>query len=165
MPSSASSASSATASKASASSPPLSSPGISPPIEYALILIAITAIYVIKGGMISVVITEVVQFCILAIASFAVGIIAMRESCARRRCTAWCPAGWDNVFFGWHLNLDWSALDPRRQRQNRPGWLRHLRLLRHDAALQGRAVLRRRARPPTTICSASFPQKTRAKPP
>ena len=47
--------------------------------EYALILIAITAIYVIKGGMISVVITEVVQFFILSIASFAVGIIAMSK--------------------------------------------------------------------------------------
>jgi Na+/proline symporter len=63
--------------------------------EYALILIAITAIYVIKGGMISVVITEVVQFFILSIASFAV-----------------VPAGWDNIFFGWHLNLDWSTLLP-----------------------------------------------------
>jgi len=46
---------------------------------YALILIAITAIYVIKGGMVSVVITEVIQFFILAIASFAVGIIAMMK--------------------------------------------------------------------------------------
>jgi SSS family solute:Na+ symporter len=34
---------------------------------------------VIKGGMISVVITEVVQFFILSIASFSVGIIAMRK--------------------------------------------------------------------------------------
>ena len=49
------------------------------PNQYALILIAITAIYVIKGGMISVVITEVIQFCILSIASFAVGIIAMTK--------------------------------------------------------------------------------------
>jgi len=45
------------------------------PNEYALILISITAIYVIKGGMISVVITEVMQFFILSIASFAVGIM------------------------------------------------------------------------------------------
>jgi SSS family solute:Na+ symporter len=22
------------------------------------------------------------------------------------------PAGWDNLFFGWHLNLDWSVLLP-----------------------------------------------------
>jgi Na+/proline symporter len=81
------------------------------PNVYALILISITAIYVIKGGMISVVITEVIQFFILAIASFAVGIIAMMKVApdTLRRVV---PAGWDNLFFGWHLNLDWSVLLP-----------------------------------------------------
>jgi Na+/proline symporter len=78
---------------------------------YALILIGITSIYVIKGGMISVVITEVVQFVILAIASFAVGIIAMMKV-APDMLRKVVPAGWDNLFFGWHLNLDWSALLP-----------------------------------------------------
>ena len=81
------------------------------PNQYALILILITAIYVIKGGMISVVITEVVQFCVLSVASFAVGIIAMRRV-APGVLRKVVPAGWDNVFFGWHLNLDWSALIP-----------------------------------------------------
>jgi SSS family solute:Na+ symporter len=81
------------------------------PNEYALILISITAIYVIKGGMVSVVITEVVQFFILAIASFAVGIIAMVKV-APGTLHKLVPAGWDNVFFGWHLNLDWSTLLP-----------------------------------------------------
>jgi len=81
------------------------------PNEYAVILIAITAIYVIKGGMISVVITEVVQFCILAIASFAVGIIAMAKV-SPQMLHAMVPAGWDNLFFGWHLGLDWSQLLP-----------------------------------------------------
>jgi len=81
------------------------------PNQYALILIAITAIYVIKGGMISVVITEVVQFCILAIASFAVGIIAMLKV-APDALHRMVPAGWDNIFFGWRLNLDWSTLLP-----------------------------------------------------
>jgi Na+/proline symporter len=79
--------------------------------EYALILIGITAIYVIKGGMISVVITEVVQFFILAIASFAVGIIAMLKV-APDTLHRMVPLGWDNLFFGWHLNLDWSTLLP-----------------------------------------------------
>jgi Na+/proline symporter len=61
--------------------------------------------------MISVVITEVVQFFILSIASFAVGIIAMRKV-APEMLHRWVPAGWDNIFFGWHLNLDWSTLLP-----------------------------------------------------
>ena len=79
--------------------------------QYALILIAITTIYVIKGGMFSVVITEVLQFCILSVASFAVGIIAMVEV-APGALQRFIPAGWDNVFFGWHLNMDWSNLVP-----------------------------------------------------
>jgi Na+/proline symporter len=79
--------------------------------EYALILIAITAIYVIKGGMISVVITEVVQFFILSIASFAVGIIAMAKV-APDMLHRVVPAGWDNIFFGWHLGLDWATILP-----------------------------------------------------
>ena len=79
--------------------------------QYALLLIAITAIYVIKGGMFSVVITEVLQFCILSVASFAVGIIAMMKV-APGTLQRFIPAGWDNIFFGWHLNLDWSHLMP-----------------------------------------------------
>ncbi len=81
------------------------------PNQYALILVSITAIYVIKGGMISVVITEVVQFCILSVASFAVGIIAMMRV-APETLHRMVPAGWDNVFFGWNLGLDWSTLLP-----------------------------------------------------
>jgi Na+/proline symporter len=77
--------------------------------QYATILIAITAIYVIKGGMFSVVITEVIQFCILSIASFAVGIIAMAKV-APGTLQHFVPAGWDQIFFGWHLNLNWSSL-------------------------------------------------------
>ena len=77
--------------------------------QYALILMAITTFYVVKGGMFSVVITEVLQFCLLSIASLAVGIIAMVRVSpeALRRVI---PAGWDQIFFGWHLNLNWSGL-------------------------------------------------------
>jgi SSS family solute:Na+ symporter len=81
------------------------------PNQYALILIAITTLYVVKGGMFSVVITEVLQFCILSVASFAVGIIAMMKV-APGTLHRFIPAGWDNLFFGWHLNMDWSKLIP-----------------------------------------------------
>jgi solute:Na+ symporter, SSS family len=84
--------------------------------QYALILIAITTIYVIKGGMISVVITEVIQFCILSIASFAVGIIAMAKI-SPATLHRFTPAGWDNIFWTSHIGtgasqLNWSALMP-----------------------------------------------------
>jgi solute:Na+ symporter, SSS family len=77
--------------------------------EYALILMGITTFYVIKGGMFSVVITEVIQFFILSIASTAVGIIAMAKV-SPETLHKFVPAGWDNIFFGWHLNLNWSQL-------------------------------------------------------
>ena len=77
--------------------------------EYALILMGITTFYVIKGGMFSVVITEVIQFCILSIASIAVGIIAMMRV-KPEVLKNFVPAGWDQLYFGWHLGLDWSSL-------------------------------------------------------
>ena len=69
----------------------------------------ITTFYVVKGGMFSVVITEVMQFCILSVASIAIGIIAMAQVAPELLRHA-VPAGWDQIFFGWHLNLDWSGL-------------------------------------------------------
>jgi SSS family solute:Na+ symporter len=77
--------------------------------QYALVLMGITTFYVVKGGMFSVVITEVIQFCILSVASIAIGIIAISRVApeALRRVV---PTGWDGLFFGWHLNLDWSQL-------------------------------------------------------
>jgi len=79
--------------------------------EYALILMAITTFYVVKGGMFSVVITEVIQFCILSTASIVLGIIAMTEVTPEALAKA-VPAGWDNIWFGWRLDLDWSQLMP-----------------------------------------------------
>jgi len=77
--------------------------------QYALILMGLTTFYVVKGGMFSVVITEVLQFCILSVASVAVGLIAIARVSpeALHRVV---PPGWDQLFFGWRLNLDWSGL-------------------------------------------------------
>ncbi len=76
---------------------------------YALIFMGITTLYVVKGGMHSVVLTELIQFGIMTIASIAVGIIAMKQVTAAQVSAA-VPAGWNRLFFGWHLNLDWSGL-------------------------------------------------------
>ena len=77
--------------------------------EYALILMAITTFYVVKGGMFSVVITEVMQFFILSTASIVLGIIAMRRVTPEMLERA-VPAGWDSPWFGSRLDLDWSGL-------------------------------------------------------
>jgi Na+/proline symporter len=76
---------------------------------YALILMAITTIYVVKGGMFSVVITEVLQYGILTISSIAIGIIAIVHV-SPEALNSVLPAGWKSLFFGWDLNLDWSTV-------------------------------------------------------
>ena len=77
--------------------------------EYALILMAITTFYVVKGGMFSVVVTEVVQFCTLSVASIVLGVIAMSRVTPEMLQRV-IPSGWDNPFFGWRLDLDWTGL-------------------------------------------------------
>lgn len=76
---------------------------------YAVIIMGLTSLYAIKGGMISVVITEVMQFTILTVTSIAIGIIAIYKVSPEMIHRA-IPAGWLNPFFGWKLNLDWTGI-------------------------------------------------------
>ncbi len=76
---------------------------------YAIILMSFTAIYAVKGGMMSVVITEFLQFIVLTVASLAVGIIAM-NAVTPAMLNAVIPVGWKEIFFGWNLNLNWTGL-------------------------------------------------------
>src|ERR1700690_2170105 len=60
---------------------------------YAMILLGLTSLYSIKGGMVSVVITEVAQFTILTLSAIMIGVIALAkvtpEMIAHR-----IPEGW-----------------------------------------------------------------------
>jgi SSS family solute:Na+ symporter len=76
---------------------------------YAWILMGITTFYVVKGGMFSVVFTEVIQFCILTVASIAIGIIAMMKV-SPAMLDKIVPSGWHDLFFGWNLNLNWTSI-------------------------------------------------------
>lgn len=77
---------------------------------YALILMAVTTLYVVKGGMFSVVFTEVIQYGILTISSIAIGIIAMYHV-SPEMIRSVVPDGWTSLFFGGNLNLDWSTVN------------------------------------------------------
>jgi solute:Na+ symporter, SSS family len=76
--------------------------------SYALLICGLTALYTIKGGMYSVVFTEVIQFFIMTISCLAIGYIAY-TSVTHDQIMAVVPAGWDNMWFGWNLGLDWSG--------------------------------------------------------
>jgi SSS family solute:Na+ symporter len=76
---------------------------------YAAGLMVITSVYVVAGGMYSVVVTEILQFFVMTVSCVAVGVVAMART-SPGAVTAAVPPGWKNLFFGWHLNLDWSGL-------------------------------------------------------
>ncbi|MGY5254443.1 sodium:solute symporter family protein [Sphingobacterium spiritivorum] len=75
--------------------------------SYALIICALTTLYTVKGGMYSVVATEVLQFFIMTLACFAIGYIAYNAVTAEQIRAA-IPDGWLDMSFGWTLDLDWS---------------------------------------------------------
>lgn len=79
------------------------------PNTYALILMAITTIYVISGGMYSVVLTDVLKYVIMAITSVIVGFIAMSRTTAEQISAA-VPDGWSNLWFGLRHDIDWTGL-------------------------------------------------------
>ncbi|MEP6924060.1 MAG: sodium:solute symporter family protein [Pyrinomonadaceae bacterium] len=86
--------------------------GINPtPATYAIVLMSITAVYVVLGGMLSVVLTDFTQFILMIITSFVIGYIAM-TTVAPGAHLAFVPADWGNIFFGWDINLDWGATLP-----------------------------------------------------
>lgn len=79
------------------------------PNLYAIILMAITTLYVITGGMYSVVLTDVLKYIIMAITSFIVGFIAINRT-TPEQISAAVPGGWKTVWFGLNHDLDWSGL-------------------------------------------------------
>jgi len=81
--------------------------GLSSAHSYALIVCGLTALYTIKGGMYSVVFTEVLQLLILTVSCIAIGYIAYTSVTHEQVMNA-VPSDWDNLWFGWNLSLDWS---------------------------------------------------------
>lgn len=78
------------------------------PRMYALIIMGITTLYVVKGGMYSVVMTEVLQFLVMTVSCIMIGFIAMKMVLPEQ-LEAVVPEGWGNLWFGWKLDLNWSS--------------------------------------------------------
>ncbi|PTY08092.1 sodium:solute symporter [Opitutaceae bacterium EW11] len=76
---------------------------------YAMILMGLTSLYAIKGGMLSVVITEVMQFTILTLTALTIGVIALMKV-SPEMIAHNIPAGWMSPFFGWRLDLNWDGI-------------------------------------------------------
>lgn len=73
---------------------------------YGVIIVALTTLYSVKGGMYAVVVTEILQFFVKFFVCIGVAILAM-QLVTPEMLKAVVPDGWHSLAFGTHLNLDW----------------------------------------------------------
>jgi SSS family solute:Na+ symporter len=85
------------------------------PNTYAVIIICITTLYTALGGLYGVVLTDVIQFVIMTVSGFAIGVIAMQRVSAES-LAAVVPTGWSDITLSWKLGLNWSNLMPAAQK-------------------------------------------------
>jgi solute:Na+ symporter, SSS family len=78
---------------------------------YAILLMGITASYVVLGGMLSVVLTDFAQFCLMALSALVIGGIAITKVDAGMIDQV-TPPGWRDLSFGYNIALNWNALLP-----------------------------------------------------
>ena len=76
--------------------------------SYALIIIFLTTIYTVKGGMFSVVATEVLQYGIMVIAGILVAAYTFFVI-SDVEINSVITEEWKNVFFGWELENHWTG--------------------------------------------------------
>lgn len=79
---------------------------------YAFIIVALTTLYTVKGGMYSVVATEVLQYGILVVSCILVVVFAVKgvdyDSLHQR-----LPQGWTSFWPEWKLDIHWGDTFPQ----------------------------------------------------
>ncbi len=78
---------------------------------YGIIFTLFAMFYSIIGGMHSIVLGDFIKYMIMTVACISIAVIAMIHLHGNGNKLN-IPAGWDNPFFGWGLNLDWSGIVP-----------------------------------------------------
>ena len=77
------------------------------PHFYGIVFTLFAMFYSILGGMHSIVLGDVIKYIIMTIGCLAIAVIAMQHL---RGHTLIVPEGWNDPFFSWKLNLDWSKI-------------------------------------------------------
>src|SRR6195952_3915030 len=77
------------------------------PHFYGIVFTLFAMFYSILGGMHSIVLGDVIKYIIMTIGCIAIGVIAMQHLAGN---TLNVPEGWNNPFFGKHLDLDWGKI-------------------------------------------------------
>ncbi len=86
---------------------PFDVPAAYVPHFYGMFFTAIATFYVMLGGMLSIVWTDVVQFLIMTVAGVVIAVIGM-QLVSPEMIQSFVPNGWGSPFFGWTLEVDWS---------------------------------------------------------
>jgi Na+/proline symporter len=81
------------------------------PHFYGIVFTMFAMFYSILGGMHSIVLGDVIKYVIMSVACISIAVIAMMHL-HQSPALLNVPAGWENPFFSWHLNLDWSKIIP-----------------------------------------------------
>ena len=74
---------------------------------YGIIFSMFAMFYSILGGMHSIVLGDVIKYIIMTVGCISIAVIAMIHLQGH---PLHVPAGWENPFFGWKLNMDWSGI-------------------------------------------------------
>jgi len=81
------------------------------PHFFGIVFTLFAMFYSILGGMHSIVLGDVIKYVIMTIACISIAGIAMMHL-HNGQNSLQVPAGWENPFFNWHLNLNWSPIVP-----------------------------------------------------
>ncbi|MGC4034539.1 MAG: Na+:solute symporter [Chitinophagaceae bacterium] len=80
------------------------------PHFYGIVFTLFATFYSILGGMHSIVLGDVIKYIIMTVACISVAVIAMIHLHSAGKLNV--PAGWENPFFSWHLDLKWDNIIP-----------------------------------------------------
>src|SRR5262245_58206943 len=75
---------------------------------YGIVFTGVATLYVVLGGMYSLVWTDVAHYFWMTTASVIVAVVAI-TNVDPEALAAVTPDGWSSPFFGWSLDLDWSG--------------------------------------------------------
>ncbi len=75
---------------------------------YATAILLVTGIYCVVGGMYSVVLNDLIQYSLVFVAAVCIAAVAISRTTPEQIAAA-VPTGWENLFCGWRLDLDWAT--------------------------------------------------------
>ncbi|RZK43992.1 MAG: sodium:solute symporter [Pedobacter sp.] len=77
------------------------------PHFYGIVFTLFAMFYSIIGGLHSIVLGDAIKYAIMTIACICIGVIAVQHLQGQ---TLNVPKGWNDPFFSWNLDLDWSKI-------------------------------------------------------